>query len=145
MRERGSIPHTMRITLCLSLFLILSPAIALATDSSKGWGNMSGNDLLPDCSVAVSFADNGKNLPLEQMVSMGRCMYYISGFLDGHSLASAVGSGSPSLCFPKGGSLGQMVRVVTKWMRDHPEKLNESAAMCVYRALVDAFPCRSPR
>lgn len=47
----------------------------------------------------------------------------------------------PIFCSPDGGSYGQYVKVVLKFLRDHPERLHEDRRNLVEEALQDAFPC----
>ena len=48
---------------------------------------------------------------------------------------------TPAPCTPKGASLGQLARVVKKYLQDHPEFLHLDAGGLVYNALNEAFPC----
>lgn len=45
-------------------------------------------------------------------------------------------------CVPKGAMLMQLVRVVEKYLREHPEQLHIHQAALVTKALQVAFPCR---
>jgi hypothetical protein len=123
------------------LVLVLS---TLATASDKGWSNQTGNDLLPVCSVAVDLLDK-KDVNRNDANDGLECLQYVSGFLDGYSVASTVEKGKPFICFPKDSNTGQMVRVVAKWLRDHPEKLNLAASDCVFEALGEAYMCKYPK
>jgi|HubBroStandDraft_5_1064220.scaffolds.fasta_scaffold168950_2 hypothetical protein len=126
--------------MCLLVFVVSTFALA----SDKGWGNQTGNDLLPVCSVAVDVLDkkDGSN---DQAHDAVECFQYVSGFLDGYGVASAVDKGKPFLCFPKDSNTGQMVRVVVKWMKERPEKLHLAASACVFEALGDSFMCKYPK
>lgn len=44
---------------------------------------------------------------------------------------------------PAGVDIGQMARVLVKWLRDHPERLHERPSVLTIDALKDAFPCRA--
>jgi Rap1a immunity proteins len=123
------------------LVLVLS---TLASASDKGWSNHTGNDLLPVCSVAVDFLDK-KNVSRDDANDALECLQYVSGFLDGYAVASTVEKGKPFICFPKDSNTGQMVRVVVKWLRDHPEKLNLAASDCVFAAVGEAYMCKYPK
>jgi hypothetical protein len=125
----------------LALLLMLS---SLAVCGESGWSNLTGNDLLPTCMAAVDFLDN-KDLSRDRGSDALQCLHYAGGFLDGYEMASTVEKGKPALCFPKNTNTGQVVRVFVKWMKDHPEKLNEPAGDCVSAALVDAFACKYPK
>jgi hypothetical protein len=47
------------------------------------------------------------------------------------------------VCWPKGVTVFQAVRVVTKWLNDHPEDLHNTARVEVMKALMAAFPCKN--
>ena len=47
----------------------------------------------------------------------------------------------PYFCVPTDASDGQLVKVVTKYLNEHPEELHTDAAGLVANALQDAFPC----
>jgi hypothetical protein len=94
--------------------------------------------------VAVDALDK-KDLSRDQGYDALQCMHYVAGFLDGYDIASAVEKGKPFLCLPHDSNIGQIVRVVVKWLRDHPEKLNQAASVCVFEALGDAFMCKNPK
>lgn len=52
-----------------------------------------------------------------------------------------VGDPLPSPCLPVGITGGQMRKVVTKYLNENPANLHHGAAILVYEALSEAFPC----
>jgi hypothetical protein len=46
------------------------------------------------------------------------------------------------LCIPDGVTRGQMQAIVSKYLKEHPEKWNSDANPIVYVALSSAFPCK---
>jgi len=44
-------------------------------------------------------------------------------------------------CIPDEASIGQLARVLVKWLREHPERLHELKSFLVIEALRDNFPC----
>jgi len=73
---------------------------------------------------------------------VAECYAYIHGFWDALQLSKNF---NPTLlkevCFPSEVTLGQQVRVVAKFLEDHPEKLHLHRAFLVGMAFADAFPC----
>jgi hypothetical protein len=67
------------------------------------------------------------------------CSSYVEGFMDGIEASK----GAREICWPKGVTVFQVVRVVTKWLNDHPEDLHHTARVEVMIALTTAFPCRN--
>lgn len=48
------------------------------------------------------------------------------------------------ICIPQeASSVGQLARVVVKWLRDHPERLHEDKTILTLEAFRDAFPCEA--
>ncbi len=127
--------------LCFGLLLSLTPAYASGTNRTNGWGGMDGNDLLPMCQAGLELQD-GKNLSSSRMVDASHCLFYLQGFLDGFWARDNAPGATEVLCFPDGVNAGQMVRVVTKWMQDHPARLHEPAWSCIFAAVHDAFACQ---
>lgn len=107
-----------------------------------------GNSLIRSCSSAVKLL-NGLPGIEEEHVGMAFCVGFVRGVsetmvINGNSL-------SPSkiqrigICNPDKRSYpipsDQGVRVVLKYLENHPEKLGEDDIVLVIRALQKAFPC----
>lgn len=45
------------------------------------------------------------------------------------------------ICFPEGNTYYQTLKIVEKYISDHPEKMHEQVSVLTYNALVSAFPC----
>jgi hypothetical protein len=45
------------------------------------------------------------------------------------------------MCSPKGVTIGQSVKVLAKYLDDHPEELQKPIAELAARAFVKAWPC----
>ena len=122
-------------------------ALPLSTwaQSGNGFGGMTGNDLLPMCRAGIDLA-NGKTVPTNTVPDTVRCVSYIQGFIDGFAVRDNVEEGmKPTLCFPDGATGAQMVRVVTKWLEDHPARLHEPAWGLIFLAMQESFLCKSPK
>lgn len=48
---------------------------------------------------------------------------------------------SSMTCIPKEVNMEQMVRILVKWLRDHPERLHEAYTILTTDAFQDGFPC----
>lgn len=46
------------------------------------------------------------------------------------------------ICTPENVKIRQLNGIVKKHIKDHPERLNQSASKLVYEALAAAFPCK---
>jgi Rap1a immunity proteins len=121
----------------LKLSLQLS---ALVLSSSFATAEMkTGNDLLPACNAAVDFMDKH-----EVRSGAMECVAYVNGFIDGEQLGEFAASGNNVICPEKNVSTGQFIRVAVKWMKDHPDKLNDPASACLFLAFKEAFGCKRP-
>lgn len=105
-----------------------------------GWYGIDGNDLLTKCKAAVDAMD-GRGVSDKGMTVAPECLAFVGGFLDGIG-ASEKGDPQHILCFPEGVKLGQAVRVVERWLDEHPEKLHQTASACLFQALHSTFGCR---
>lgn len=64
-----------------------------------------------------------------------RAVGYVDGIAD-----AAVGLGYT--CYPTGVARAEVREVVMKYLRDHPERLNDPAPLLVLNGLFEAFPCK---
>jgi Rap1a immunity proteins len=49
---------------------------------------------------------------------------------------------TPPFCVPPTATIGQMVRVVVKYIDQRPERLHEQFTVLAYEALKAAWPCK---
>jgi hypothetical protein len=85
---------------------------------------------------------DGAHFSDDQLLHASICLYYVSGIVDGYGVSGA----KPQLiCLPKDGSVtnGQMALIVSKFLNDHPDKLNNEPVYLVLEALSEAFRCLS--
>ena len=54
----------------------------------------------------------------------------------------------PELCLsvqlPDGVTMGQLERVIVKFLEEHPAELHNTSTWLIQEALSDAFPCKNP-
>jgi hypothetical protein len=113
----------------LVLLFILGDQTVVAQDKPDG------NTLLRQCNAAVRRMDaiNTGRDPgnaLEQR-DAEYCLGYVNGFVDADERS----------CPPSPVTMQQYVRVVVKYLNDHPEKLHLGRAQLVGESLGNAFPC----
>ena len=121
-----------RLALLICVFAIpLSLQAQRATDPLE-----TGTDFLRQC-------DEGRLNRSDAVAAAQymRCMGYIQGFLEGHTVLIAVSGAKPSYCYPENVDTGQVRRIVIKFLRDDPEKTHLAVSVLVEKALIDAFPC----
>ena len=102
-----------------------------------------GSELLRACTATVRQAD-GATLNAEDAARSVWCVGYVGGFLDGLAVMNWRGGASP-VCLPQNGIENeQAVRIVVKYLRNHPEQLHESGRIAVVVAIGEAFKCSAP-
>jgi len=128
----------------LALLCLITILLSSLAEGQKGASGKTGNDLLPACTAALDEVD-GRSISADQMLAGRACGYYVAGFLDGWGFGqvAAQGTKETAICPPEGFTSVQAIRIFTKWMREHPEKLNEGAGPLLFFALRDAFGCKS--
>lgn len=118
------------LVVLVTAVLLLAPLSASATDTKTGL------EFLREC--------EGQD---QQRRDVGRvtCLSYLDGFLDSYALVTGqLPATWPRFCLPAGGvRMEQVLLVVTKWLRDNPSKLHQSARSSIYIALATGFPCRA--
>lgn len=119
---------------------ILSLSALLSLYPAKSFAAADGNDMMAECSAAVQFADSGqatKNLMLASY-----CLGLMDGIMD-LSLAHKWNKDSTAyICLPDDGIKNiQAARIVLKYLRDNPNKLQAPGSFLAIKALSLAYPC----
>lgn len=113
------------------IFILLLPSTSYAVGT--------GNELLKDCSTAVKLLA-GDNVTTG--FGAGYCMGVIAGASDALIVAWQKDGGKRYFCRPENANNAQLVRVVTKYLKDNPDKLHLSDIALIFLALEKAFPCK---
>ncbi len=123
------------VFLCCSVF---------AAAQTKEFPETSGNAFLRLCSAV------GKDKPTEEESAHAiSCAHYVTGFMDGVSIYPVFAEAKikqkvPKLiCCPEGVEHGQVVSIVLKYIRNHPEEAHLPTQLLIVGALGEAFPCSS--
>jgi hypothetical protein len=91
-----------------------------------------GNYLLGSCQITVRVTDDPKvKLDVYEALRDGYCRGIVEGVTD----VSLIVCASADVTF------GQEIRVIVKFLNDHPEKLHLRNTKLVQEALAQAFPC----
>lgn len=69
------------------------------------------------------------------------CVFYVAGVLDGARSMSPFFSGRKPFCPPANATVGQMLAVGLKQMKDHPEWQHWRASELLILSWVNSFPC----
>ena len=81
--------------------------------------------------------------PFEHPLNAGLCAGYVQGAVDGFYLALTRGwvPTSEKACILKQATMEELVRVILKFIDNHPEQLSYSAADVAWDAMTAAYPC----
>jgi Rap1a immunity proteins len=107
-----------------------------------------GNDLLSKCRKGITKGSVDASMTADERWDAMYCMGYIGGVVDADKVWQLQPSKTleqpdvPHYCFPKDTQMGQIHRVVLKYLEDNPQKLYLGAAALIRLALHDAFPCQ---
>jgi len=94
---------------------------------------LTGSKLLEKCEAHLSETGN---------IAKGNvCVGFVAGIVDAHDTFTGWDKMSPLWCPPDNMGTGQLTRVVTKHLQEHPQDLHLSAGSLVANALILAFPC----
>jgi len=89
-----------------------------------------------------TFANNGDLYEACNGISVQYCRGYISGIFDlGHTVQSITKSNK--MCVPPDVSIKQLVAIVTKYLKDHPETWHDAASPTVLMIIGTTFPCQT--
>jgi hypothetical protein len=96
-------------------------------------------EFLASCSDKVQDKEN--KTPLEYMTS-SYCIGYVSGFIEAAAIDATVNVHTPLFCLPEGSTNFQFMRVINRYINNHPERGHYELSVLVNLALTEAFPCK---
>lgn len=88
------------------------------------------------------------NFRSRDLLNVGTCAGYVKGFSDAmnvsyiNSVQQKKDPGRIGYCIPDNSSMKQLIHVVLKYIKDHPEREHEQTAALVISAFRRSFPCR---
>ena len=107
-----------------------------------------GNEVLSNCQAAVQFSDNN-GAPVGEHFDSGWCIGWVTGALQFTKLnnewTTLIKEKPTPLQFcvaASGVPVIQAVRVVVKYLKEHPEQLTEDGMGLTIAALKNSFPCK---
>lgn len=97
-----------------------------------------GHDLLRACKDFVTFPIS----PSAEQFNMGFCSGMVPAVGNTFAIYQVMKPEAAIVCLPeKQFTHGQAIRVVIKYLEDHPETLHEDPMKLTVLAYVDAYPC----
>ena len=122
------------LTFVVASLFIVYPTIAFGVHYSDG------NLLQEVCSEAIKLFDSRDEA---DVFNAGNCFGYIRAANDMYEVM--VNNSNRTICIPSGISGKQLIRIVDKYLKEHPEKLHNVATLLVYEAFQESFPCTEQR
>jgi hypothetical protein len=135
----------MRIVLALLLFLFALPTASTQTDDPRDQLRMddSGNNFLSVCSVLDKPGDQWHGM---DSMFVGECVAYVNGIYETMSLYDGLKIVPHAFCPPYNRLQGaQLVRIVLKYLSEHPKDAHGITVALAVVALREAFPCESTK
>ena len=103
-----------------------------------------GNALIRNCKFALAIIDgeqtNADILSKEYLTGASACVNYVMGFRDMLDILSHAKLDCQPLRIAPEVPNGQLIRVLVKYLQEHPERLSEPDSNLVLSALSEAFP-----
>lgn len=117
-------------------------AVALAGLLANGGAAMAdGNLLLAQCQVSLQLLE--KTPKSSPDFNAGSCFGTVGGVMDTMTALYYDLPKEAKACFPESGiQYGQAVKIVTRYMTEHPASLHKSGAVLSIEAFKAAFPCK---
>jgi hypothetical protein len=113
--------------------LLIGMLLAFDVGATEFWD---GNALLKNCSRWVD--GNNANLSTTEIVEAGACLGYVMSRTD----AEFQEVRGDYACVPDYVGGKELILIVVKYLRTHPERLQNSAVQLVGAAVNLAFPCK---
>lgn len=122
------------------MFRFIPLIILVLSFSSNALAERTGNELLRGCNAIIAEMEK-KEVSTEDMVLAIFWTGYISGFIDNGVLYEKITERN-ACCIPeKGIENGQAAMIIANYLKKNPNQLHESARLCLFTALADAFKC----
>jgi hypothetical protein len=102
------------------------------------------NELLEHCEQAINMLDQ-KELRANDRAFAFYCIGYVTGLREmniGYPLTDFINKNHKWFCEPEGASTAQGIRIIVKYLKEHPEDLHLDMGVGSLTALAQAFPCK---
>jgi Rap1a immunity proteins len=107
--------------------------LCLTPPSIRAQADITADKFLPGCYAFVA----GR----EQNQAATNCASYVAGAFDGITFKGNLDSKPDGFCHPQDANLRQLVRVVVKYVDDHPAEAHELFVTIIHKAMINAWPC----
>jgi hypothetical protein len=110
--------------------------------SGLAFAQQTGNEFLQECAAI----EKSSTTDTDKLKSTF-CAGYVSGVLDGIMVGSGLNHDHEPepFCMPSEVTTGQAVRVVLKFIRDHPADAHHTSRILIFEAMRENYPCSPPK
>lgn len=126
-----------------------APASTPATPATPDSGGDTLEQFLQKCKAVGAIKE--ASVPLDGAdgfkagFEFGQCVGYISGVLELHAVVRGADPDAALFCLsPRGITINEVIKLVTKYADEHPEDLKKSASVNLLGILMSVFPCEEP-
>jgi hypothetical protein len=122
----------------LLLMLFVCPVMLAGSDAPSV---SFGNDYLQRCKVFTESNVQEQAAAAQDSAIEDFQLAYCAGYTEGLQQMLLLSQARKLVCLPEGVQTVQIGRVITKWIKDHPEEAHELTVVLAREALTKAFPC----
>jgi Rap1a immunity proteins len=129
-------------TVLAACFVCTSGGVRSRSAAEQPDISRSGSAFLEVCSGI----DSEPNKNPARIQNDASCLGWVEGFGDGftvHDELLGVPEKDRLLCVPRGVTTVQIIRVIKKYVADHPDKAHRATRYVASLALAGAFPCKA--
>lgn len=102
-----------------------------------------GNFVLSNCKATLRVMDTNKMKAADDQLGMGQCLGLVEGVRNTLMYLNGSIERKLQICWPQDGiQNGQAVRILVKYLDDHPADLNKDQTLLTMLAFADAYPCK---
>lgn len=123
--------------------MVVGLAATLIAGNANSENYNDGNFLLEKCTATLRVIDGRKISSSDDQLGMGQCIGLVEGVRNTLIYVNNEFSPDVKICWPeKGISNGQAIRILVKYLNDHPANLNMEQTFLTIVAFKDAYPCK---
>lgn len=128
-----------RIALAIGLVGALVGGNVVAADAKKNDGNF----ILSKCNATIRVMDGEKLTSKTDEFGIGQCFGLVEGVRNTLVYLNDFVESDLKICWPKEGiPNGQAIRILVKYLNEHPADLNDDQTFLTMMAFKNAYPCR---
>lgn len=125
--------RNMKATLLVAFLMLISCSCFAQFDGDS-------NQLLRECKAEIRLLD-GQSTSAGESLQASDCAGFVRGAVDAYMIMKSLDPKSVDICTQDNVTVGELIRVVSRYMDEHPQQLHFPAAVTIYNAMHTAFPC----